>query len=125
MQAVKPPPASMSPPLITASALLSTSHLSSLHHWKGVKISHHKTSLPTYPPTPLPTNTFIPSLNSHPHSFILPHYPLPPLTSAFLAPTLLSHSFFFFCLYLSIYLPLQNSHLAIFFPLYYAVGFTL
>lgn len=48
-----PQPASLSPPLITASALFPTSHLSSLHHQKEVKILHKKPRSPwltSFPP---------------------------------------------------------------------------
>lgn len=118
MQAHDPPPPSLSPPLITVFILFSASHLSSLHHRKEVKISHHKASSPRLA---RPLLTAIPSFYSFPHSYLSPHFLLSVLTSALLASTSMS-CFLFFLFYLSIYLPLQNSHLAIIFSLYYSIG---
>lgn len=106
MQAVKPPPASVSPPLITASVLLSTSHLSSLHHWKGVKISHHKISLPT---SPTPHQHLHPIFKQSPSFFHLATLP-PPSTYICLPRSNVIVTFLFFA---SIFPSIYPSRIAI------------
>lgn len=102
-----PQPASLSPPLITASALLPTSHLSSLHHQKEVKILHSKTHplpfIPSFLASLILTSCLI-SLSFHSWC------PLPPSSHT------LPHRFF--CRYLSTSHPSDRPSLFLFAPYY-------
>lgn len=94
MQALNPPPATQSSPLITVSIRSSTPHLSSLHHWKEVKIPRHHISSP--PPLL--------------HALIqVPSSSFPPLFRLVWTQCFTSQSRFFF-----LYLRVWNSHLSIF-----------